>query len=256
MRTATLAAALGVLAITTASPADAQVTAAAPADRQRDVPWAVGETLEYGLKFMVFNVGQATLTVLGIDTIRGEPCYHVQFTIHGHALFYTLDDSLRSWFGVNDLVSRRFEQDVNDNGRQRSRHYEILPEQRLRIKNGTDTAETVAEPLDEVSFFYFARTLLFDEGQTYEFARYFEVDRNPITIRVLGRQSIDVPAGRFEAIAVRPIFKSGGLFGHGGTSVVWLSDDDARIPLRIRASMAVGTLEISLRSRTRAESRQ
>ena len=214
-----------------------------------DVPWVVGERFEYQVKWGMFSIGRATMQVLDIDTVRGEPCYHVQFTIHGHALFYTLDDSLRSWFGLNDLVSRRFEQHTNDNGHWRAHRYEILPEQGIWIRDERDTAATVAEPLDEASFFYFARTVPLEADHTYTLPRYYVADHNPVTIIVLGRQSIGVPAGRFDAVAVRPIFKSGGMFGEGGQAMIWFSDDSLRVPIRIRASMAVGTLDISLRSR-------
>ena len=52
----------------------------------------MGERLDFGAKFGFFNVGRAYMEVLGIDTIRGEPCFHVQFVIHGHTPFYSLDD--------------------------------------------------------------------------------------------------------------------------------------------------------------------
>ena len=171
------------------------------------------------------------------------------FIIHGHAIFYTLDDSLQSWFGVNDLISRRFAQDSRENDHPRSRSYEIYPDRGIWIKDGTDTAETVAEPLDDASFFFYARTLSFEANQTYTLPRYFIADRNPVTMRVLGRQRIGVPAGRFDAVAVRPIFKSRGMFSEGGEATIWFSDDSLRLPLRIRSSLLVGTLDISLRSR-------
>jgi hypothetical protein len=213
-------------------------------------PWRVGEHLEYQVKFDLFNVGHAAMDVVGIDTVRGEPCYHVMFTVHAHAIFYTLNDSLQSWFGVNDLVSRRFTQDTDDNGTPRIHHYELFPEQRFWIRNGRDSAETVADPLDDASFFFFARTLTLAPGETYSFPRYFIADRNPVTIRVLRRQNIGVPAGHFPAVAVRPIFKSGGMFSQGGEAIIWFSDDSLRLPLRIQTSMVVGTLIISLRSRS------
>jgi hypothetical protein len=246
-------AALGILAALAAlalpGAADAPPPPAARAARQGDATWVVGEKLEYQLKFGFFNVGRGTLQVLDIDTIRGEPCYHILFTIRGRALTYTLHDSLQSWFGVHDLVSRRFAQDTEENGHLRSRRYEIFPERRMWIRDDTDTAETVEEPLDDASFFFFARTVPFELGQTYTFARYFIADRNPVTMRVLGRQTIGVPAGRFDAIAVRPIFKSRGMFSEGGEAVIWFSTDSTHIPLRIRTSMILGTLDISLRSR-------
>jgi len=220
-----------------------------PQAPQAAAPWSVGERLEYRVKFGFFNIGRAWTEVLGIDTVRGEPCYHVQFVIHGHTPFYSLNDSLQSWFGVHDLVSRRFSQDTEENGHLRHRHYEIYPEQRIWVRNDTDTGSTVAEPLDEASFFFFARSIPLEVGQTYSFARYFHEDRNPVTIQVLQRQDVGVPAGRFRTIAVRPIFKSKGMFGQGGQAVIWFSDDEARIPVRIRTGLPIGTLDMSLRSR-------
>ncbi|MDO8667405.1 MAG: DUF3108 domain-containing protein, partial [Gemmatimonadales bacterium] len=85
---------------------------------------------------------------------------------------------------------------------------------------------------------------------TYDFPRYFIPDRNPVSLRVLHRDTIDTPAGRFATIAIRPIFVSRGLFSQGGQAIVWFSDDDARIPVRIRSRLSVGSLEMSLRSRS------
>jgi len=231
---------------TVAPPADSQ---AASLEDTPARPWHVGEHLEYQVKFGLFSVGRAAMDVLDIDTIRGVPVYHVIFTIHGHALMYTLNDSLQSWFGVHDLVSRRFQQDTEESGHQRHRSYEIFPEHRRVIRNGTDTTETVTDPLDDASFFFYARTLPFERDSTYTFGRYFIPDRNPVSIRVLQRQTISVPAGRFQTVAVRPIIKSKGLFSQGGQAVIWFSDDAARIPVRIRSALPVGTIDISLRRR-------
>ncbi len=212
-------------------------------------PWVPGERLEYNVKLGMFNVGRASLEVLGIERIRGVPCYHVRFALRGHALFYTLTDSSESWFGVEDLVSRRFDQNGNENGRTYNRHYDIDAHRGTWIRNGRDTGLTVAEPLDEASFFYFTRTLPLNPGDSYELPRYFMQARNPVTITVLGRQDVSVPAGHFNAVAVRPVFQSGGMFSQGGEAIVWFADDSTRIPIRIRSRMAIGTLDISLRSR-------
>jgi hypothetical protein len=212
--------------------------------------WSVGERLEYRVKFGFFTVGSGAMQVLGIDTVRGEPCYHVLFTIHGHALMYTLDDSLQSWFGVHDLASRRFAQHTRENDHERSRSYEIYPDRRMWVRDNGDSAETVAEPLDDASFFFFARTVPYELDQTYTIPRYFVADRNPVLMRVLGRQSIGVPAGRFDTWVVRPIFRSHGMFAEGGEAAIWFSTDSTRIPVRIRTSLPIGTLDISLKNRS------
>jgi hypothetical protein len=241
---------LAAVASASLSSSHASFPPPAPRPTQTPVPWKVGERLGYRLKFGLFNVGHAELSVLGIDTIRGTPCYHVLFTIRGHALTYTLQDSLQSWFGVEDLVSRRFWQNSLENGHPRVRHYEIMPEHHLWIYNDTDSGVTVEEPLDDASFFFFARTLSFENGRQYSLARYFRSETNPVTIRVLGHEGgTSVPAGRFPTWVVRPTFKSGGLFGERGAAAIWFSDDQDRLPVRIRASLGIGTIDLSLTSR-------
>jgi hypothetical protein len=227
-----------------------QSAADRPAQDSLVVPWQPGERLEYGVKFGIFSVGRGSLEVLGLDSIRGELVWHVRFTVHGGALGYHYDDSLESWFGAADLSTRRFTQQANEDGRPRSRRYEIFPDRRYWVRNDSDTSDTVEDPLDDASFFFFARTLEFEMGRTYAIPRYFIRDRNPVLIQVLARQTISVPAGRFRTIVVRPVFRSRGLFGQGGQALIWLSDDGNRIPVRIRGSLRVGTLEMSLRRRS------
>jgi len=232
---------LGRLPDSTSPPSDSPAPLA--------VPFAPGERLEYEVKFGIFKVGRATMEVRGIDTVRGVPCYHVVFAIHGSAIFYSMTDTLESWFSVYDLTSRRFIQDNRENGKRYHHRYEIHPELGYFVQDGQDTLPTTREPLDDASFFYFARTVPLEVGQTYEYARYFKPDRNPVTLRVLSDDSISTPAGRFAAIAIRPVFKSRGLFAEGGRAQVYLDADSTRIPLLIRSWMSLGNITMSLRSR-------
>jgi hypothetical protein len=228
--------------------------AGAPTVRQDSLlafPFAVGERMDYDVKFGMFRVGHASMEVVRTDTIRGEPVYHVVFAVYGHAIFYTLSDSLQSWFSMRDLTSRRFTQDTDDNGTPRVNRYEIHPDLGFYVQNERDTLATTAQPLDDASFFYFARTLSLEVGHTYTLPRYFKPDRNPVTLRVLGRDTVNTPYGRFATIAVRPTFKSHGLFSEGGQATVWLSDDRYRIPVAIRTRLSVGSLTMNLRDWTR-----
>jgi Protein of unknown function (DUF3108) len=210
------------------------------------VPFAPGERLEYEVKFGVFRVGHATMEVVGIDSVRGVPTYHVVFAIHGRAIFYTMNDSLESWFSVDDLTSRRFIQNNEENGSRYLHRYEILPDRGYFIQDGRDTLPTTSRPLDDASFFYFARTLTLAVDSTYRFDRYFKPDRNPVTLTVLSEDSVTTPAGRFAAIAIRPVFKSKGLFAEGGRATVYLEADSTRIPVLIRTHLVVGSLTMAL----------
>lgn len=232
-----------------AGPPRVSATPAAPRGDSTH-PFAPGERLIYEVRFGRFRVGRASLEVTGIDTVRGEPTYHVVFTIRGRALFYSINDTLQSWFSVRDLTSRRFIQDNEENGHHHYHRYEIHPDRGFYVRDDTDTSATTAAPLDDASFLYFARTLALEEGRRYEFTQYFRPERNPVTLQVLGRDTIDTPAGRFATVAIRPAFRSRGLFAEGGRATVWVTDDAARIPVRIQSRISsIGNLSMVLRSR-------
>jgi hypothetical protein len=129
------------------------------------------------------------------------------------------------------------------------RDFEILPEQSAYIEGaGSQTQPSVRNPLDDGSFLYFLRTIPLAVGETYTFNRYFRPDRNPVTIKVLRRERIRVPAGEFDAIVVQPIIKTKGIFSENGHAEVWLSDDDNRIMLQMKSGLSFGSLNLYLRS--------
>src|SRR5581483_638802 len=104
--------------------------------------------------------------------------------------------------------------------------YEFYPDRKVYVRNGQENP-SVAEPLDEGSFIYFMRSVPLEVGKTYEFNRYYQPDKNPVIIKVDRRERITVPAGEFDAIVLKPIIKSKGLFGENGQAEVWFSDDSA-----------------------------
>jgi hypothetical protein len=107
---------------------------------------------------------------------------------------------------------------------------------------------SVATPLDDGSFLYFVRTVPLEVGKTYRFERYFKPERNPVTIHVLRRERVKVPAGEFDAVVVRPSIKTKGIFSEGGRAEVWLSDDDRRVVLQVKSRLSFGSLNLYLRS--------
>jgi hypothetical protein len=64
---------------------------------------------------------------------------------------------------------------------------------------------------------------------------------------VLRRERVSVPAGTFNAIVVRPIIKTKGVF-ENGRAEVWLSDDSRRLIVQIKSKMRIGSLNLFLRS--------
>lgn len=232
---AALALALLAVAPRARSQDSARVVPQGAAESRIRAPFGVGELLDYQIRVGPLG-GSATLQVLALDTVRGRPAWHTQFTTRGGIPGFRVNDKYDSWIDVSTVSTLRYREDVHEANYERKRNYEFYPERRLYIE-GADTVITVERPVDQASIFYLIRTLDLRVGLDTNFNNYFMVDRNPIRIQVLGRERIKVPAGEFDAIVIHPVIKAKGIFSEGGDARIWISDDDRRLVLQIKAKI-------------------
>lgn len=214
-------------------------------------PFVVGERLTYGVKVGKLGRGTATAEIRNADTVRGRPVFHSVFQLNGSLLFFRVEDYYESWFDPRSLVSLRYFQNIDQGPYERLRKYEIYPEKGVYYDSAkAQELATVEKPLDDGSFLYFLRTVPLDVGRTYSFNRYFKPDRNPVTITVVRRERIRVPAGEFDAVVLQPKIKAKGIFSESSNAEVWIADDDTRMMLQMRTRLPhVGTVLFQLRSR-------
>lgn len=215
------------------------------------VPYGPGEALQYQVKVGMFGVGTGYMNVVGVDSVRGHPSYHVQMALDGGLAFAKVKDLFESWIDLRSLVSRRFIKDQNEVGYVRYQHFEFFPEER-RFERG-DTDETgelpTSLPLDDISFVYFVRSLPLEVGKEYTFHRYFKADGNPVIIRVLRKDRVEVPAGAFNTIVVQPIIRTSGLWSEGGEAEIHFSDDANKYVVYMKSDIPnfPGSLSLHLR---------
>ena len=217
------------------------------------VPFGPGERLTYNVKIGIINSGSAHMEVLGIDSIREEPSYHLEMSLKGSLLFgaVQVNDHYQSWLGTRSVSSHRYTSDVNQLTYSRYRNFEFRPEEMSweETESGDMGRLATALPLDDISFLYFVRTLPLEIGQTYTLPRYFKKEGNPVVIKVEGKRVIEVPAGTFNTIVVRPIIKTRGLFSEGGEAELYLTDDDNKHLVYLRSKIPiVGSVTLHLES--------
>ncbi|HEY5060713.1 MAG TPA: DUF3108 domain-containing protein [Gemmatimonadaceae bacterium] len=253
VRTAVVSAALagliGAHALPRAQPlshAPSQPLAPSAEPRAASVPFRVGEKLSYQAKLNFMSAGSASMSVEGVEDIRGHPTYHTVFDVRGRLLFFHVTDHYESWFDTTSLVSLRYVKHMDESKYSGDFTYDFYPDRKVYVRNGVEFP-SVSEPLDEASFIYFMRTVPLDVGKTYQFDRYYHPDRNPVIIQVERKEHIKVPAGEFDAIVVKPIIKAKGLFSQEGDAEVWFSDDSARTLLRLKSKLPFGTLYLELK---------
>ena len=103
------------------------------------------------------------------------------------------------------------------------------------------------DAIDEIAFLFLVRTLLLEPGdEEVGMERYFKPHSNPIVVRVVGREEIRVPAGRFQTIVVEPIIPELEVFGKDRKPRVWISDDERRIIVKVQTSARVGPVALNL----------
>jgi len=210
----------------------------------RDMNAAIVEGVREGR-----GMGEATMDVAGVDTIRGTETVHLRFHIRGGALWYHLDQTLQSWVGRSDFRSRRFRNQTEEKGKRWEHDFDIFADSGFYREAGTDTRlPTVPDPLDDAAFLYWIRTVPLEPGQRYEYRRYFRPERNPVIVEVLGRERVNVAGRKWDAIVLRPkIPNGGGIFAERAEARMWLSDDAQRIMLALQSKFSFGIVTLKLK---------
>jgi hypothetical protein len=222
----------------------------APVSRAAVGRIAAGERASYELRLGGHGVGSGSLEVLGAEQVAGYNTLHTRLQVSGGVLFAKVDDKFDSWIDPDGLFSRRFVQDQKELTTKRYREYHLAPEAKTyrQADNGEEGTLPTTQPLDDVSFLFYARTLPLRVGDVDTIPRYFKAGHDVI-LRVLRKERITVPAGTFETIVVQPtITNAGGLFGQGGQAEVYFSDDAARTLVMLKSRVpVVGSLSLHLK---------
>jgi len=221
-------------------------------DPPMDVPFGPGERLEYDVKVgFLGKRGEGFMEVGELETVRERTTYHVTMAYQGGLPLARVNDHFQSWLDVANLVTLRSVENTQQLRRKRYKHFEFYPESQTweRMDNENSGSMPTSEPLDQISFFYFVRTLPLEVGDEYSFNRYFKESGNPVRLKVLRKDTVEVPAGTFSTVVVEPIIKSSGLFGEGGEAELYFTDDSRRLLVLMKSKIPlIGALSLHLRS--------
>ena len=83
-------------------------------------------------------------------------------------------------------------------------------------------------------------------GQSVFIENHADKKNYPLEIKVLRKERVKVPAGKFDCIVVEPVMRSAGVFSHKGKLTVWLTDDDVRIPVLMKSKVMIGSISAVL----------
>lgn len=234
----------------------ALVMLACPAEAvaQAPLPFGPGEESVFRASGRLGGLGTATLRV---DDTRdeGTAAYLLTFAFRGRFGPARLEDSTRSWLEPASFRALRYAK------RERTPLTRKDVDVRFDARDGRWTSAegrggelATREPLDELSFLFYLRTIPLEDGASFTVRRHYDPSRNPVQVRVLGRERLRVQAGEFATVGVEIRVRDPERYRSGdGTGVIriWMSDDERRVPVRIESrAPVIGRVVMQLVSHT------
>ena len=83
-------------------------------------------------------------------------------------------------------------------------------------------------------------------GEFVAIDMFFDDETTKFRLKFLGRENIRTKFGVVPTMIFRPLVQSGRVFKEEESLTIWISDDDNKLPIRIKASLAVGSLKADL----------
>jgi hypothetical protein len=218
--------------------------------------WAfrVPERLTYDLTWTGIKAGTATLEIIqNSDTMQ---IVSTAKSADWMSFFYTVDDRVESVLlspqppsllgqpqsyrmKIREGRHRRNKEVVFDPGRHSALYIDHLGGEKKSIPLN----DNVFDPL---SSFYYVRTIKLEVGKPV----FVDILDNKklwnVEILVLRKEKVRTKLGLFDTVVIKPLMKSEGIFSRKGDMLIWLTDDERRLPVLMRTKVVVGSVTATL----------
>ncbi len=215
--------------------------------------FTTGEKLTFAVKYGFVTAGIATMAIPRIKRISGREVYNITFDVNSVPSFdwiYKVRDHYETYMDVEGLFPWRFEQHIREGGY--SRDFSAFFDQRNGKAKTTGGEYKIPKYVNDiVSAFYYARTFDYSKLKVNDFIHlknFYKDSVYNLDVKYLGKERVTVTAGTFNCILVEPIVQKGGLFKSEGSIFVWLSDDNLKIPIKVKTKVVIGSIDADLTS--------
>ena len=232
-----------------AAPVAAPDTLAVPAGPAPTV-YGPGERMVFDISYGPISAGEGILETIGTVDHLGRTCYHVQSTANSNRFFssvYKVRDKIVTYIDVVDLSSAYFYKRLREGDYKKT--LEITFDRAAGVARYGD-GKTLAVPpgvQDELSAFYYVRNLNLESGVDLMVPAHTSRKNYNMKVIVHGRETVEVPAGKFDCFVVEPIVEGEGLFKHEGRITIYISADEHRVPVLVKTKVPVGSIDVALR---------
>ena len=102
---------------------------------------------------------------------------------------------------------------------------------------------------DILSLFYYLRkqdVKKFKKGDELLIDMFIDSQVYPFKLQFLGKEVVKTKFGKVKCLVFRPLVQSGRVFKAEESVTLWISDDANKVPIKIKADLAVGSLRADL----------
>ena len=224
-----------------------------------------GELIEYRVHYGFINAGEATMkTDKAIHMINARPCYKIDVygrTVGFFDMITQVRDNWGTYLDTSAIVSQTFYQSIQEGKyiKKEVIQFDQLARNaivhRLHKHDSTlirkDTISTLPNMQDIVSGYYYMRTFNFEKmnpEEIFTVTGFFDDTTYNVQVKFIGREKLKTKIGEFDSFVVSPIMPKNSFFRGKNPIRAWISDDKKRIPLKVKAELIIGSLEIDIKS--------
>lgn len=216
-----------------------------------------GEWFKFRIHYGILTAGYATLEVNNTN-FMGKEVFHVKGygkTVGLSRFFFKVEDDYQTFIDKENDVPYRFIRKIDEGGHTKDIRIDFnhTNNEATVYNYKHDTEEKLWFPKDTqdmVSSFYYLRNNLdtdnIEEGETIDMNMLFDNENYKFRLKFLGRETLKTNFGKVSCLVFRPYVQAGRVFKENESLTVWVSDDDNKMPVLIKADLAVGSLRATL----------
>ncbi|MEK6479934.1 DUF3108 domain-containing protein [Catalinimonas sp. 4WD22] len=226
--------------------------------------FGAGEILKFRVHWKFINAAEAVMQISDKHyMVNGRPCYKID--VHGTTTgvvdwMVKVRDNWGVYVDTASILPQKAYLHIEEN---KYRKNEIINFNHakdvatvLRLDKETRKLKEKEEfkvpdnILDIVGGYYFLRTIDYDKhevGDVIKLNGFFDDEVYDLEVKFLGREELKTKLGTFKSIVISPIIPENDFFNGKEPVKAWISDDLNKVPLKVKAELAVGALEIDIK---------
>ena len=212
-----------------------------------------GEVLVFRVHYGWFTAGTATFRIEPkYYKYKGRLCYLIRGegrSAKTFDWFYKVRDFFDTYVDKEGLFPHYYERIVNEGD---FHYYDrvFFDHKNGIIKGKQGIFKTEPYTQDMLSAFYYARCGLdirnAKPGTVYPMKVFMDDGVYDLGLKILGREVIKTPLGKFRCIKITPLVVVGRVFKGEEDMIMWVTDDENLIPVHIESPVIVGSIEADL----------